>query len=417
MALLSLFSVGLTVKLKVGIYNQIPDLNGDGLKSYKDLIEDGFNNDDHSINAVVNDDYNPYGNLKEFLSADGFDLIEMDTANLKEVVDNDLVIEVPNGLPDDLLPSAISAVVINGRLYAYPTLVCGNFMISLTPQKEHCDLTQARSDFDHLFSVMEQCREEVSADVYERVIGGKMNDAGGWYLPFLYLDGYIDVHGSQALDDAIDELTRGIVDPNLCERLTWLISNCNDLQGDGQNKCYVNFKGSYVEKSDNIYPDVGNYKTYVYFGFSEKVAQIERDSERTTTAAISGPLGPQNILLQFTDALVINKARWNTASDEKRKAILQFVTYFMSNSLRTQIAMGKDLSPPRVRYLLQASQAFYEETSNPIYQQIFWALTRAVPAPSLSSSQLGAIQQVLSSRCVKVPEENAAHHGKSREEL
>ena len=40
-----LITVCLAVQLKVGIYNQIPDLNNDHLASYKELIEAGINND------------------------------------------------------------------------------------------------------------------------------------------------------------------------------------------------------------------------------------------------------------------------------------------------------------------------------------------------------------------------------------
>ena len=275
----------------------------------------------YTVDAVVDSkEYNPYGKLEIYLSSDGFDLIEMDTADLKKVVVKDLIIEVPTSLPKRLLKSSVSAVIINGRAYAYPTLVCGNFIISLTPEFPNCNLRDARSDYDSFFDTMEKCKASVfpnSSHAWERLFGGKMNDEAGWYLPFLYLDGYIDIHGSQSIDDAIDELiTQQYVGPILCERLSWLIGNCNDFQGEGQNKCYDNFSGSYVQSSSNVYPDVEN--DYMFFGFSEKVAQIERDSSRMSLSALSGPLGSQNLLLQFTDALVINKARWNAASEDKK---------------------------------------------------------------------------------------------------
>ena len=106
------------VKLKVGIYNEIPDLANDGLASHKAMIEGGFNTDDHTVDAVVDkDQYSPYGILTDYLSEDGLDLIEMDTANLREVVERDLLIEIPTNLPDDILPAAESAVTINRHLY------------------------------------------------------------------------------------------------------------------------------------------------------------------------------------------------------------------------------------------------------------------------------------------------------------
>ena len=75
-----------------------------------------------------------------------------------------------------------------------------------------------------------------------------------------------------------------------------------------------------------IYPDVEQGKNYMYFRFSEKLAQIERDSKRNAHVAISGPLGEQNILLQFTDTLVINKARWNKANEEYHHGICSILS-------------------------------------------------------------------------------------------
>ena len=41
------------VQLKVGLYNEIPDLQRDGLASLKQMVEEGFNNEDHTVDAVV----------------------------------------------------------------------------------------------------------------------------------------------------------------------------------------------------------------------------------------------------------------------------------------------------------------------------------------------------------------------------
>ena len=396
------------VNLRVGIYNEIPDLAKDGLASYKAMIESGFNNEYHTVDAVVDpSEYSPYGNLTAYLSQNGFDLIEMDTANLKEVVEADLVIQIPTPLPDDILQAAVSAVTINRFLYAYPTLVCGNFIVGLTP--DICLLREARKNYIMFSKAMEECKTIIfngGTYTWERMVGGKMNDEYGWYLPFLYIDGYIDIHGPHSVTQAVYEVLREVVDTELCQRLSWYISYCNDHKGESLNKCYVNFPGSYVNNSSNVYPDVENFKTYFYFGFSEKVAQIERGGIRKSYAAISGPLGSANYLLQFTDALVINKARWMAADDEKRNAIIAFVNYFLSNSLRRKIAMGEDLSPPQIRYLLQATETFYETTENIIYQDAFWSLNRAVPAPFLSDYERKKIEDVLTSRCVQIPVSN-----------
>ena len=393
------------VKLKVGIYNEIPDLGNDGLTSYKHMIEKGFNDmcHMHTVDAVVDKAlYSPYANLNDYLSEDGFDLIEMDAADLRQVVEQDLVAQVAN-LPHDIVPAAIKAVTIDRKLYAYPTLICGNFLVGLTPgNEENCPLRYARLNYAQLRDTMESCKANLSIHGWERMLGGRMDDRSGWHLPFLYIDGYIDVYGRESAELAIDEVTNGIVDHELCERLSWYVSCCNDK--NGENKCYNDFPGSYVQSSDNVYSDIEGEKTLFFLGVSELLAQIERQSDRKPYAIISGPLGMSNNLLLFTDALVVNKARWNTADAEKRMAIKAFVKYFLSNTLRTNIAMGVDLDPPQVRYLLQATKTFYENTEDKLYQDVLWHLTTAVAAPPLTKEQLEIMKDVLRDLCIIIPQ-------------
>lgn len=410
-----LVSIGQAVDLRVGVYNYIPDLNNDGLASYKNLIQNGFQSfaEGNTVDAVVDkEDYDPYGNLTEFLSPDsshsGFDFIELDTSTLREAVDKDLVVAIANegfldsvwpdyALRDQFLPAAKQAVTLDGLVYGFPTVACGNFLVSLTPDTGN--LTEAAINYDRLQAVLDEWKETCYG-ACERVIGGQMNDDNGWYLPFLYLDGYIDIYKPSSLQSVISELLEGHVDTEVCKHLSWFIGNCKDVYG--QNKCYSNFKGSYVNDSENVDPDVEARETSIYFGFLEKVGLIERDSERRATAAISWPLGPHNSPLQFTNALVINKARWNVASDEKKKTIGQFIGYFLSDSLRYDIAMGEDLDKPHPRYSLPATTTFYEQTKNEIYTQLFSTLVNAMPAPRLSSSDRHHIQQVLVDKCVQI---------------
>ena len=395
------------VELRVGIYNEIPDLGDDNLISYKNMIEKGFNSiGEHTVDAVVEQkEYSPYGSLNNYLSINGFDLIEMDTAYLRQVVEDDLVAEI-EALPDDIMPAAVSAATVDGHLYAFPTLICGNFLIglALTPRDvRKCPLRPARSNYAAFHNNIEMCKRNLVFEPHHRLLGGKMNDNYGWYLPFLYLDGYIDIHGVGSVEKAVDEVIRGVLDPNVCERLSWYISCCSDADGAQKNKCYHDFYGSYVDNSENVYDDIKRGETFFYFGFSEKLAAIKKKSPlHQPYAAISGPLGIQNNLLQFTDALVINKARWMAADEEKRNAINSFVRYFLSNSLRHAIAMGHDLHPPQVRYLLQATETFYRNTDDVIYNDIFWSLERAVAAPSLTDHQREKMEHILTDSCVMI---------------
>ena len=58
----------------------------------------------------------------------------------------------------------------------------------------------------------------------------KMNDNGGWYLPFIYIDGYIDTHGYGSVERAVDEVVRGVVDPILKDSVGSLIATMRFLE-------------------------------------------------------------------------------------------------------------------------------------------------------------------------------------------
>ena len=419
----------LATDLKVGLYNAIPDLGNDGLKSYKNMIQDGFaeESDGNNVEAITDpSQYSPYGPLEEYLTADNFDLIEIDTATLGQLVVKKLVLDLSYrlpALPDDTLPAAVDAVLMNGGVYAYPTLVCGNFLMGLTPpgSDDVCPLREARKNYEDFHERTETCKNSIVANPdshYHRILGGKMNDADGWYLPFLYLDGYIDVHGKCSVEKAVYDVTQlEIVDGDVCEHLSWYVSQCNNQKEIAEpNKCYYEFPGSYVQSSSNVYEDIKDGKTAFLFGFSEKVAELA-NSEIVPYTAISGPLGPVNHLLQFTDALVVNKARWDEADEERRNAIRAFINYFLGYQVRYAISMGLDLDPPQNRYLLQAREELYSMGDlkyNSVYQDLLWSLKTAAPAPSLSPWQKEKMEKVLSEKCIKIEGETST---KLKEEL
>ncbi len=333
---------------------------------------------------------------------------------MRQLVEQGLVLQVSTDtlpqLPADTLSAAADAVRVNGHVYAYPTLVCGNFLLGLNPPGSNatCQLGRAKASYDDYHQVMSECQAEIlPGSPYKRVLGGKMNDAYGWYLPFLYIDGYIDAHELASVAWIVDRVMKGKINRAVCRKLNWHIDLCKDNETNKPNKCYDDFPGSYVQSSDNVYTDIDNQETAFFFGFSEKVAAIiERtiDPNVVPYAAISVPLGEANHLLQFTDALVVNKARWDAANEERRNAIKAFVNYFLEIDLRKKIALGKDLDPPQNRYLLQARENFYHMTdvaANPVYQDLYWSLKKAVAAPSLSDHEKERMLKVLSRKCIR----------------
>lgn len=399
-----------TVTLKVGIYNYIPDLNNDTLFSYQEMIEDGFNNENHQVIAVVNNSqYDPYGNLTKHIVEDGFDILEIDTLSLKELVDEDLVVEIPITV-EGVLTAAESASMIDGTYYAYPTLVCGNFLISFQPGSEiGCEIDDAKHDYENFHTKLVRCFWQYfwKAMHYQRMIGGKMNDDDGYYVPIFYIDGYIDIYGRDAAEDAIKNVLQEDFDENLCERLTLFIMSCYN-RIPIQNKCYYNYDGSYVNGSDYLYQDFADDLTMFYYGFSEGLGKIKQITDRKPEVALSGPFGDENNLLMFTDGLVVSKTSWDAASEEKKTAIKKFLSYFVSKELRKKITLGQDLNTPQKRYLLQANKAVYtseELTDDKIYQDILPSLQNAVPMPYINYTERKRMQQVLTEQCIQLPPE------------
>ena len=126
---------------------------------------------------------NTYGDLEQYLETDGFDLIEIDTANLQSAIDDSLIISVDDvvSIPSDTMPTARSAVQANGHLFGYPTLACGNFIISLSPSSDcTCPLRESRNELLSFETAIGTCNNLIQSP-YKRLIGGKMNDDSGWY--------------------------------------------------------------------------------------------------------------------------------------------------------------------------------------------------------------------------------------------
>ena len=143
-----------------------------------------------------------------------------------------------------------------------------------------------------------------------------------------------------------------------------------------------------------------------YYGLAERVGSINQVTNREAEVAISGPFGENNTLLLFTDGIVISSTSWNNANAEKRLAIENFIAYFVSQKLRENITLGRDLSPPQKRYLLQANVGVYssEEIANDkIYQDMFASLQTAVPLPKTNYDELMSMEEKLVRDCMRLP--------------
>lgn len=306
----------------------------------------------------------------------------------------------------DMFSAAVEAMTEDGTIYGYPTLLCGNVVTSIDPVLiKDCPINKGRASLTEYKKALETCKKNfVDSSKSETLLVGKMSDNYGWYLPYIYLDGYIDKNGKSSLAKAVKELEENnVVDNALCEELRWFIDLCRN-QINGVNRC----KDGSISDND-IKESIIGAKGVVMFSFSEMLSEILKFCPtcirglRTPQALASVSLGDQNYMLQFTDGVVISRERWMAHEEDKRDAIKQFVKMFTSSAFRYKLAYGVDLKKPQVRYLLIPNKDFYEAPSpaafDPIYMNAQKFLEEAVPAPALKNKTV--VQELLKSECLK----------------
>jgi hypothetical protein len=130
-----------------------------------------------------------FGNLKDaVLSAQGFDVAEIDTVFLKWLKDEELIgpIRITG---DEPWPVVKQAVTIDGQTYGVPSWICSDFLFSigggLTGVKTFADL---------------QAYVAKSAAARRALVG----DLGGtWTIPAAYIQAYVQSHAATSASDAV----------------------------------------------------------------------------------------------------------------------------------------------------------------------------------------------------------------------
>ena len=57
--------------------------------------------------------------------------------------------------------------------------------------------------------------------------------------------------------------------------------------------------------------------------------------------------------------------------------------------------MGRDLNPPQIRYLLPTDIAFYEQTKDVIYKELYDLIKNGISAPALNEDIRKKMEDVL----------------------
>lgn len=375
----------MAINLKFGLYPWIPDLGKDKLKSLKDLIKRDFESQHPDITLTVTDKWDPYDpdKVAACFQTESFDVLEIDTILLGEVVDKGVVQKLDlskYGIQDDFLPAGMDAVTYNKDCYGVPTLNCANFLIELisgdVPESDEilCSLETGDHSFGDLKDVVRRYH-----DLFKGVSPLVGDFRGKWTLPLMYLDAYVDKHGEDSVQEGVDA---PIVDGSVLKNMKWFMKLDEDTDGvnKGERDEYdsPSARDEDISKSDHI----------MMYGYSEWLSQVMADkmcSKKHIHASciIAPPLGAENNLLTFTDAIIVNKHHF---SDKRAEAIVKFMKFYTSLSFRNKYAEGIDLKRPHPpRYVIISRKDFYTHgfgANNKNYLKLRAALDFSVAAPN-----------------------------------
>ena len=383
-------SVENKINLKVGIYPWIPDLGNDKLKGLKDLIKLEFEREHPDITVTISSDWDPYdveavaANLSS--KEESFDILEIDTILLGEVVEKGVVQQLnlsQYGLQDDFFAVALDAVSFKGCHYGVPTLNCANFLIelisgNLPPSSE---ILLSLETGDHNLGDLQQVVRR-----YHKLFKGvsKMvgNFRGKWMLPMMYLDAYVDKYGKGSVEEGVDAPIDE-PDSDVLQSMKWFMNLDDDTDGVDKGA-----EGKYDSPTTRD-QDLSKSDHIMMYGYSEWLSQVMSDKmcqqkHIHASCIIAPPLGAENNLLTFTDALIANRSRFSDKG--KEDAIVKFLKFYTSLSFRNQYAEGQDLKKPHPpRYVLVSRKDFYTVgfgAKDKNYQHFYKALEYAVAAPN-----------------------------------
>ena len=382
------------IDLKVGIYPWIPDLDKDGLKGLKEFVKHEFEAEHPHISLTVSTDWDPY-NVNDVAnkylspssspSGSSFDVLEIDTILLGEVADHGTLqhLNLEKYIsPGKFFGAGLDAVTYNGHCCAVPTLHCANFLIELisgdaeVQEEILCSLETGNHNLGDLKEVVKKYHKLFSG--VSPLVG---DFRGKWTLPCFYLDAFIDKHGADSVQEGVDA---PIDEPDVLDNMKWFMKL--DEGTDGTNKGTSDEYDGATERDT----DIAKSDHIMMYGYSEWLSQVMSDKmckkkKIHASCVISPPLGTENHLLTFTDALIVSKSSYS--SDDKRaRAIDEFISFYTSLSFRNKYAAGADLKEPHPpRYVMIARKDFYTDgfgATQKNYQKLRDAMDYSVAAPN-----------------------------------
>jgi len=348
-------------KIKVIAYPYIPDLNEDSLAGLKDWLEDQFFADTgrridilFDLVTYATDTYDPDNVAAALGPSGGYDMQEIDTIILGNLLQRNVLQMIPNSVSYDDYPRQVLKAVedVYGNKWGHPSYTCTNVYYSYRNGIRGLD------SFDEF---KEWVVDAHLKDIQHHRPQAQLNWTGDLSsepdLRLEYLDGWKDSHPSTPFyPSGYDYHTSGI-DMNVINNLVYLRDACHDIPNH-DNNCVDT---DYYYDPNLWFGDFVNGKSLVLQGFPEYTSDILKlanaDPNNPTRIHNVGPavVGNGNKPFLFTDAWVISR----TNCDNDCQSTAQIFLSWQRKHWAPQISLGLDLVPVRPRFLAVAWEPFY----------------------------------------------------------
>ncbi len=378
-------------QLKVALYPYVPEKAGMYWK-VEQKFEDAFPLID--LRYVDLGAYYYSGQLVDAFEKSHADVIEVDTVFLRDLVDDNLVQELPSNLvPDEAyFAYARKAASINGKICGVPHWICGNFIFFRKDDPEH-----------ERFSAID------SLDDLERIIGRPTGASGALMLDLRgsstlgekYLDALLDTY-----IDPIETLKR--VDPDEIDATSLKSLNrlfalspgglCDSDKHHEFGQYYARQFGhrkaramiGYSERMHFVVdhflhgvredePAVGKIR-WTWDDESSSYVAVGADDVNVVAATMSDK---GSTMLSWVDVLCIRKG----LARQTRKDAISFIEFFNDPALTAELLVPDHGHAPR--YLLPAKLSVYDNErvlqAAPLYARFRSIMTNGV---SLSGPDL-----------------------------
>ncbi|WP_224368696.1 hypothetical protein [Hyalangium versicolor] len=340
--------------LKAVLFPYIPDSAGDNFASLKQRLEHDFEqlHSDIDLDIVFDLNLDVYdlsegGTLNRLLGegSEAAQVVEIDSLLLGELVSKGWIQPVPAEV-GDAFPTARQAVSIQGKSYGTPTYLCTNVVYSVGPS------IHSATDGDSLVHILS------SLDTGKTPLVA--NYDGSWTLPAWYMDAWADTHPAEEVSKS---LALPLDAPAMGE-FKKVVDGCANAQN--ANPC---LDGTYA---DNSLPEEAFAKGQAngFMGYTERLWVIRHANPNLPLPQVmSAPLGTGSHPVIFVDTLVLNAHCTGDCLEDAH----DFSEFMSTPEVRSIIAFSQDAPQGTLpRYLLQASQSFYQQqpaSVDPMYQQ------------------------------------------------